>query len=64
MRGVRDPLLQVTMCIRREMVFDQQPDARVEFPLRRFKELLRWALPQLHEATNVFLYDDVRKVVW
>ena len=64
MRGVRDPLLQMTMRILREMVFDQQPDARVEFPLRRFKELLRWALPQLHEGTDVFSYDDVRKVVW
>jgi len=33
MRGVRDPMLQMTMCILREMIFDEQLDARVEFPL-------------------------------
>ena len=64
MRGLRDPLLQMTMCILREMIFDQQPDARVEFPLRGFKELLRWTLPQLHEGTDMFLYSDIRSVVW
>jgi hypothetical protein len=46
------------------MIVDQQPDPRIEFPLRRFKELLRWTIPQLHEGTDICFRYGVWKDVW
>jgi hypothetical protein len=54
----------MTMSILREVVFNQQLEARVEFLLGKVEELLRGMIPKLDEGTNVLLDDDVWEDVW